>query len=158
MNSFIHLTNYSVQKYNDDFSKKEIGNEISFNTFQSFLNKSNIKYSVKDNLVPELKNIIAISMKSVKYKINMKNRKHCYELFGYDFILDKNLKPYLLEVNTNPGLDESSPLIEQLVPRMIEDSIRLTLNDLFEIPDEPARNKVDGYDNKTNLFEFICKL
>ena len=31
---FIHLTNYSVQKYNKNFSKIEIGNEISFDTFQ----------------------------------------------------------------------------------------------------------------------------
>ena len=28
--AYIHLTNYSVQKYHDDFSKLEKGNEISF--------------------------------------------------------------------------------------------------------------------------------
>jgi hypothetical protein len=32
--SFIHLTNYSVQKYNKEFSKFECGNEVSFEEFQ----------------------------------------------------------------------------------------------------------------------------
>ena len=32
---FIHLTNYSVQKHNADFSKIEIGNEISYEEFQN---------------------------------------------------------------------------------------------------------------------------
>ena len=37
-NSFIHLTNYSLQKYNKNFSKYEAGNEISFDIFQQYLN------------------------------------------------------------------------------------------------------------------------
>jgi hypothetical protein len=34
IDSFVHLTNYSVQKYNDNFSKFEYGNEVSFRDFQ----------------------------------------------------------------------------------------------------------------------------
>lgn len=30
------------------------------------------------------------------------------EIFGYDFILDSNLKVWLIEVNTNPCIEESS--------------------------------------------------
>ena len=29
---------------------------------------------------------------SVKNKINKKNRKYCFELFGYDFMVDENFK------------------------------------------------------------------
>lgn len=32
--SYVHLTNYSVQKYNKEFSKFEEGNEVSFSDFQ----------------------------------------------------------------------------------------------------------------------------
>jgi hypothetical protein len=32
--SYVHLTNYSVQKYNENFSKFEHGNEVSFKEFQ----------------------------------------------------------------------------------------------------------------------------
>jgi len=33
------------------------------------------------------------------------------EIFGYDFILDHDLNPWLIEVNTNPCLEESSSLL-----------------------------------------------
>ena len=34
---YVHLTNYTIQKKNPNFSKKEIGNEISFDIFQQSL-------------------------------------------------------------------------------------------------------------------------
>ena len=63
-----------------------------------------------------MKDIIILTMESVKHIINEKNKKNC---FGYDFIFDQNLTPYLLEINTNPGLEESSPFIQKIIPRMI---------------------------------------
>ena len=35
-------------------------------------------------------------------------------------------------VNTNPGLEESSPWIKLIVPRMLDDALRLTIDHLFE--------------------------
>ena len=32
--SYVHITNYSIQKYNEQFSKYEFGNEVSFKDFQ----------------------------------------------------------------------------------------------------------------------------
>lgn len=32
--SYVHITNYSIQKYNNQFSKHEFGNEVSFEDFQ----------------------------------------------------------------------------------------------------------------------------
>ena len=128
---FIHLTNYSVQKYNIHFSEFEYGNEISFQQFQYFLDKK------------------------------MEN-ENCFELFGYDFIFDNDFNPFLLEINTNPGLEESSPLINMLIPRMIDDLFRLTIDKIF-LPDYENNNvnnyispfKVKDHDDKENLWEKI---
>ena len=157
-NLFIHLTNYSVQKHNKNFSKVEIGNEISFQLFQQELNRQNSGKNFKKDIFPEIIKIIGISAKAVKNKINIMDRKNCFEIFGYDFILDVNYQPFLLEINTNPGLEESSPLIKMLVPRMIDDAMRLTIDKVFDSTDGNSQKKniskfpVDGYKNEENMW------
>lgn len=162
LNSFIHLTNYSVQKYNESFSKFEHGNEISFNEFQQCINRNeNIgrrRRDLRKHVLPLVHDIVVISMKAAMHKINVLNRKFCYELFGYDFLMDEDLVPYLLEVNTNPGFDESSPWVTKLVRRMLEDTIRLTVDDLFGSEYKKAGNSVDGYSDEENMWGLICKL
>jgi hypothetical protein len=168
---FIHLTNYSVQKYNKNFSKTEIGNEISFNDFQKELNEKNQKegknlIDFRKNIFPEIIKIIARSANAIKGKINLSNRNNCFELFGYDFILDINYRPFLLEINTNPGYEESSPLIKMLVPRMIDDALKLTIDKEFDTTYKAGdikneRNEknvkksnydVDGYSSEENMW------
>ena len=58
-------------------------------------------------------------MSSVKKKLNQNERKFCFEIFGYDFIIDSDFHTWLIEVNTNPCLEESSPLLAMLIPRML---------------------------------------
>jgi hypothetical protein len=107
-------------------------------------------------------------MLSVKDLINTNSKKYCFEIFGYDFMFDCDFNPYLIEINTNPGLEISSPLINILVPRMIDDALRLTIDTLFVT--EYAWNSesnsnlykspfpVSKYEDYENLWEFICDL
>jgi tubulin monoglycylase TTLL3/8 len=64
-------------------------------------------------------------------KGKLKFRKHTFELIGYDFIIDEDLQSYLIEVNTNPCIEESSNLLKVLVPRMLDDMFRLTVDTVF---------------------------
>jgi D-alanine-D-alanine ligase-like ATP-grasp enzyme len=63
----------------------------------------------------------------VRKKLNHEDRKYCMEMFGYDFILDVDFNVWLIEVNTNPCIEESSPLLEMLLPRAIGNSNTLIL-------------------------------
>ena len=70
-------------------------------------------------------------MYSVRKKIDPFRRKNCFEMFGYDFILDSDFNVWLIEVNTNPCIEESSELLKVYIPRMIEDMLRLTVDQIF---------------------------
>ena len=154
---FVHLTNYSVQKYNENFSKVEIGNEIPFKSFQDELDKNNTGINFYKDIYPKIVRIVRITGGAAKGKINFLNKKYCFEIFGYDFILDENYQPYLLEINTNPGLEISSPLIDELLPRMVDDALKLTIDKeftkSFKYADEESLFPVTGYDNKENMWE-----
>ena len=169
-NSFIHLTNYSLQKYNENFSKYETGNEISFKIFQQYLNTlgEGKVFNFRELIFPKFKNIIELTTKSSKNLINQKNKKYCFEIFGYDFMMDEDKNIFLIEINTNPGLEISSEIISILVPRMIEDSLRITVDELFDTEYSEewtekdgsyiSKYHVDGYDDKENMWEFVCNI
>ncbi len=70
--------------------------------------------------------IIYLTWKSVQDQVE--HRKRSFELFGYDFMVDERLRPWLLEVNSSPSLDYSTRVTEQLVKQMLEDSVRLTVD------------------------------
>jgi tubulin---tyrosine ligase len=84
---------------------------------------------VNSYLVPKFKEQIIMSLESVKRKLKV--GKGFFELFGYDFILDGEYNPWLIEVNTNPCLEESSKLLEKYVPRMVNDMLKLTVDLAF---------------------------
>jgi len=165
---FVHLTNYSLQKYNKCFSKFEKGNEISFKIFQEFINEQENKFNFREEIFPKFIEIIKHTMLCVKNKINLNNRNYCFEIFGYDFMMDEDKNIYLIEINTNPGLEISSDLIGELVPRMIDDALLLTVDDLFpteyskDCLNEKGKYKskfhVEGYNDDENMWDYICDM
>lgn len=46
-------------------------------------------------------------------------------------MIDESLHSWLIEVNTNPCLEESNNLLKKLVPRMLDDAFKLTLDVIF---------------------------
>ena len=165
--SFIHITNYSLQKYNKSFAKYEKGNEISFQTFQNFINENN-PFNFREEIFPKFTEIVKLTALSVKNKINMNNSSYCFEIFGYDFMMDEEKNVYLIEINTNPGLEISSDIIAELIPRMIDDALLLTVDELFptEYSDEclnenkqyKSKFHVNGYKDEENMWEFVCDM
>ncbi|KAA6369090.1 MAG: putative Tubulin-tyrosine ligase family protein, partial [Streblomastix strix] len=46
---------------------------------------------------------------------------NCAELYGVDIMLDANMKPYILEVNTSPSVQAGSPLDDVVKGNMLSD-------------------------------------
>lgn len=166
---FVHITNHSLQKKGENFAKFEYGNEMSYQDFKDYLQEEGISLEYFHKMINRMKFLIEISMNSVCKKIIKTENVLSFEIFGYDFILDQNFKPYILEINSNPGMGISSPVIERLVPRMLDDAFRLTIDKIFETKyDDSVINKetneyeskyhIDGFKDTENIFEFLCNI
>jgi hypothetical protein len=78
-----------------------------------------------------MEGLILKSFYSVRKTIDPHRRQHCFELFGYDFIIDEDFNTWLIEINTNPGLVEACELLKMYYPRMIDDMLKLTVDKVF---------------------------
>lgn len=49
----------------------------------------------------------------------------CFEILGFDIILDKNCKPFLLEVNHAPSFATETPLDYEIKKKLFQDTFQL---------------------------------
>ncbi len=56
-NEFIHLTNDSIQKKSESYGKYEVGNKLSYSTFQRYLDTTypQKKYSFEKQILKKMK-------------------------------------------------------------------------------------------------------
>ena len=62
------------------------------------------------------------------------NKQHCFELFGLDFMIDQDFNPWLIECNSNPCLEVSCPLLSGIIPTMVENILRISVDSLIGPP------------------------
>ena len=63
-------------------------------------------------------------------------RLHNFEVFGLDFMIDEEFKPWLIEINTNPCLEiANSPILTRIIPTMLENAFRLSIDLIFPPPE-----------------------
>ena len=93
-NAFIHLTNVAIQKHGEDYNNKH-GNKFSYKNLRLFLEGTR-GHEATQQLFDTINFIIVHSLKSVQNVII--NDKHCFECYGFDILIDEDLKPWLVDV------------------------------------------------------------
>lgn len=53
------------------------------------------------------------------------HRRNCFELYGFDILIDSDLKPWLLEVNLSPSLNCEAPIDMKIKSALICDLLNL---------------------------------
>ena len=157
-NKLVHLTNDAVQKKAEDYGKFEPGNKLSYNEFQLFLDKNypDLKICFERDIKPQMNKISTDIFGACHGKLDPKRRLHCMEVFGLDFMIDDEFKVYLIEVNTNPCLELSSPLLARLIPNMLENALKIGLDSVFIPPENFSSKKAFiGDAAPENRFELV---
>ena len=75
----------------------------------------------------------------------MINDRHCFELYGYDVMIDDTLKPWLIEVNASPSLTANTKEDYDLKCEM--------LNDLLDVVD--VEGQLRGDEDHIGGFDLI---
>ena len=133
-NRFSHLTNYSVNKKNDkfiqnqDWKQDNIGHKWSLAALNKTLEGMSIDTTllwtkIYDIIIKSIISIEPIVLESIRnFSVH---RNNCFDLFGFDVLIDSDLKPWLLEVNLSPSLATDSPLDLHIKSNLITDTFNL---------------------------------
>ncbi|RXG51338.1 Tubulin polyglutamylase TTLL5 [Armadillidium vulgare] len=133
-NPCIHLTNYSVNKFHSNYVQNEDpevddrGNKWSLSAFLRHLKSRGIDTGA---LMRGIEDVIIKSILSASYQMNtatnmfVPHSRNCFELYGFDILIDSHLKPWVLEVNLSPSLNMDQPLDLKIKSAMLADLFSL---------------------------------
>uniref|UniRef100_A0AAR2JFZ7 Tubulin--tyrosine ligase-like protein 5 n=1 Tax=Pygocentrus nattereri TaxID=42514 RepID=A0AAR2JFZ7_PYGNA len=133
-NQFMHLTNYSVNKKSSDYVScddpevEDYGNKWSMSAMLRYLRQEGKDTTL---LMGQIEDLIIKAVLSAEIQIAtackmfVPHRNNCFELYGFDVLIDSNLKPWLLEVNLSPSLACDAPLDLKVKASMISDMFSL---------------------------------
>jgi hypothetical protein len=111
-NQFIHLTNHQVQKRAPNFRETEIPeSQWSLATFRQHLTQVLKKPDTfwDEEILPKIERLVITALKGWPKE---SHRNYNFELLGFDILLDHNFRPFLMEINTNPGLHMLTEIVK----------------------------------------------
>jgi Tubulin-tyrosine ligase family len=91
-----------------------------------------------------IKTIISAEQPILQCNGGSKGKSSCFEIYGFDVLIDANLRPWLLEVNVSPSLSSSSPMDKQIKTLLLSDSLYLVgfrLLDRKRLENEKQQNE-----------------
>jgi len=104
------------------------GSKWSLKALREFLRENHIN---DFELWDKIKDIVVktiISMESTVtagFEMFVPYRDSCFELLGFDILIDQDINPWLLEVNLSPSLNCDSPIDLSIKSNLITDLLNL---------------------------------
>lgn len=128
------LTNYSINKKNEkfvqnsDWKEDNIGHKWSLSGLFRKLSENGVDTV---GLMSKIYDLVIKTILSVEVPVVAMARKlgvgknNCFDLLGFDILIDSEFKPWLLEVNLSPSLATDSPLDLRIKGSLIADTLNI---------------------------------
>lgn len=159
---FTHLTNYSINKNSTSYLSNEDstqaqGHKWTLKSLWRHFDAEGIDHSViwekiKDLMIKTL--ISAEGNMSSLFQQNVSSRYSCYELFGFDILLDSRLKPWLIEVNISPSLHSTSALdldVKSPLATEVFNMARYHIPNRMRVKEQKEAAELMGYKDMASL-------
>ncbi|XP_036054208.1 tubulin polyglutamylase TTLL6 [Onychomys torridus] len=128
----MHLTNYSINKHSSNFIQDaHSGSKRKLSTFNSYMklhgyDVEQIWRAIEDVIIKTLISAHPV----IKHNYHTCFPSHtlisaCFEILGFDILLDRKLKPWLLEVNHSPSFSTDSKLDKEVKDSLLYDALVL---------------------------------
>lgn len=122
----LHLTNHAVQcKYtNVEQRDKALPNDNMWDcqTFQTYLKQIGAKEKWSEVILPGIREGIVCAM--LASQDVMDRRQNTFEVYGADFMISDDFKPWLIEINCSPDLSSSTSVTSRMCPQCMEDIVK----------------------------------
>lgn len=128
----VHLTNYSIQKKanqkEEDYNNFEkipdvtstTGSKLTLKELISKLDRMGINF---ESIWTQVCQIVIKTLYAAQN--DLKSLPNSFELFGYDILIDSDLKCWLIEVNSSPSLHRETLIDDIIKQNMIDDIVDL---------------------------------
>ena len=142
-NLFMHLTNYAINKNSEAFVQNDGGCDGSQEDDDDGTHKRSLKslwstlrvmgHNVK-KLKEEIKELIIKTLITAQPSISHLIRscqpddvenQLCFQILGFDVMLDDKCKPWLIEVNQSPSFKCESGLDARIKKKLVHDTLNL---------------------------------
>lgn len=130
-NMFMHLTNYAINKYSEDFifneeeSADDVGHKRSLSAVLKQLeDEGNDPNLIMNNISDIIIKTIILVQPSIAHQYKTLQPEDCensmiFEILGFDILLDYKCRPWLLEVNGSPSFTTDTPLDKKIKKTLI---------------------------------------
>jgi tubulin polyglutamylase TTLL5 len=132
---YVHLTNSSIQRERPQgegsrsgvVNADEGGSKCSLSALAARLAAAGVPWA---GLWASVREVVLRSLAAVQDAIP--HQRNSFELFGYDILIDEQLKCWLIEVNASPSLARHNPLDFAIKDRLIADTLQLVAPPYFD--------------------------
>ena len=121
-NVFSHLTNSSINKYAATNISDGHGSGLkwSFSQLRGYFANMGYDFNMMWAQIELIIQLTCINLCSL-----VPDLKCCFELLGFDIMIDDKMKPWLLEVNSSPAMSMETDIDHLVKPALLRDTIRL---------------------------------